>query len=87
VRERARVGTSVRVWMRLDESPLTPNGACVKTFNTTKVRVKEHKAYKTDAEQDGTAESGNYDVLKRSSMKVHHYEVINGKRYKVLTVG
>ena len=52
--------------MRLDESPLTPNGACVKTFNTTKVRVKEHKAYKTDAEQDGTAESGNYDVLKRS---------------------
>ena len=22
-----------------------------------------------------------------SSMKVHHYEVINGKRYKVLTVG
>ena len=60
---------------------------CVKTFNTTKVRVKEHKAYKTDAEQDGTAESGNYDVLKRSSMRVHHEEVINGKRYKVLTVG
>ena len=22
-----------------------------------------------------------------ASMKVHHYEVINGKRYKVLTVG
>ena len=22
-----------------------------------------------------------------SSVKVHHYEVINGKRYKVLTVG
>ena len=39
------------------------------------------------AEQDGTAETGNWDTLKRSSMKVHHYEVINGKRYKVLTVG
>ena len=24
---------------------------------------------------------------KGSSVKVHHYEVINGKRYKVLTVG
>ena len=39
------------------------------------------------AEQDGTAESGNWETLKRSSMKVHHYEVIDGKRYKVLTVG
>ena len=75
--------------MRLDESPLTPNGVCVKTFNTTKVRVKDPKRDWSGetAEQDGTAESGNYDVLKRSSMKVHHYEVINGKRYKVLTVG
>ena len=50
------------------------------------------KAAKTDwsgktAEQDGTAETGNWDTLKRSSMKVHHEEVINGKRYKVLTVG
>ena len=50
------------------------------------------KPTKTDwqsktAEQDGTAETGNWDTLKRSSMKVHHYEVINGKRYKVLTVG
>ena len=59
----------------------------MKTFNTSKVRVKEHKEFKFSAEQDGTAESGNYDVLKRSSMRVHHYEVINGKRYKVLTVG
>ena len=39
------------------------------------------------AEQDGTAETGNWDTLKRSSMRVHHEEVINGKRYKVLTVG
>ena len=39
------------------------------------------------AEQDGTAETGNWDTLKRSSMKVHHEEVIDGKRYKVLTVG
>ena len=50
------------------------------------------KPTKTDwkgktVEQDGTAETGNWDTLKRSSMKVHHYEVINGKRYKVLTVG
>ena len=50
------------------------------------------KGTKTDwqsktAEQDGTAETGNWDTLKRSSMKVHHYEVIGGKRYKVLTVG
>ena len=39
------------------------------------------------AEQDGTAETGNWDVLKRSSMRVHHEEIIDGKRYKVLTVG
>ena len=50
------------------------------------------KPAKTDwkgktAEQDGTAETGNWDTLKRSSMKVHHEEVIDGKRYKVLTVG
>ena len=50
------------------------------------------KAAKTDwsgktAEQDGTAETGNWDVLKRSSVRVHHEEVIDGKRYKVLTVG
>ena len=38
-------------------------------------------------EQDGTAETGNWDTLKRSSMRVHHEEVIDGKRYKVLTVG
>ena len=59
----------------------------MKTFNTTRVRVKETKTYDKYSEQDGTAESGNYDVLKRSSMRVHHEEVINGKRYKVLTVG
>ena len=46
------------------------------------------KGTKTDwqsktAEQDGTAETGNWDTLKRSSMKVHHEEVIDGKRYKV----
>jgi len=50
------------------------------------------KAAKTDwsgktAEQDGTAETGNWDVLKRSSVRVHHEEIIDGKRYKVLTVG
>ena len=50
------------------------------------------KGTKTDwqsktAEQDGTAETGNCDTLNRSSMKVHHEEVIDGKRYKVLTVG
>ena len=50
------------------------------------------KPTKTDwkgkmAEQDGTAETGNWDVLKRSSMRVHHEEIIDGKRYKVLTVG
>ena len=50
------------------------------------------KPTKTDwkgktAEHDGTAETGNWDTLKRSSMKVHHEEVIDGKRYKVLTVG
>ena len=50
------------------------------------------KSTKTDwkgktAEQDGTAETGNWDTLKRSSMRVHHEEVIDGKRYKVLTVG
>ncbi len=39
------------------------------------------------AEQDGTAETGNWNTLKRSSMRVHHEEVIDGKRYKVLTVG
>ncbi len=39
------------------------------------------------AEQDGTAESGNWNTLPTSSVKVHHYEVIDGKRYKVLTVG
>ena len=39
------------------------------------------------AEQDGTAETGNWNMLKSSRMKVHHEEVINGKRYKVLTVG
>ena len=39
------------------------------------------------AEQDGTAETGNWNTLKSSRMKVHHEEVINGKRYKVLTVG
>ena len=59
----------------------------MKTFNTTRVRVKETKTYDKYSEQDGTAESGNYDVLKRSSMRVHHEEVIDGKRYKVLTVG
>ena len=59
----------------------------MKTFNTSTGRVKEHKEFKFSAEQDGTAESGNYDVLKRSSMRVHPEEVINGKRYKVLTVG
>ena len=50
------------------------------------------KGRKTDwlsktADQDGPAETGNWDTLPRSSMKVHHYEVIGGKRYKVLTVG
>ena len=50
------------------------------------------KPTKTDwkgktTEQDGTAETGNWDTLKRSSMRVHHEEVIDGKRYKVLTVG
>ena len=50
------------------------------------------KPTKTDwkgktAEQDGTAETGNWDTLKRSSMRVHHEEVINDKLYKVLTVG
>ncbi len=59
----------------------------MKTFNTTRVRVKETKTHDKYSEQDGTAESGNYDVLKRSSMRVHHEEVIDGKRYKVLTVG
>ena len=39
------------------------------------------------AEQDGTAETGNWNTLKSSRMRVHHEEVINGKRYKVLTVG
>ena len=39
------------------------------------------------AEQDGTAETGNWNTLKSSRMKVHHEEVIDGKRYKVLTVG
>ena len=53
------------------------------------MRIKPNK---TDwkgktAEQDGTAETGNWDTLKRSSMRVHHEEVIDGKRYKVLTVG
>ena len=53
------------------------------------MRIKPTKVDWTGmtAEQDGTAETGNWDTLKRSSMKVHHYEVINGKRYKVLTVG
>ena len=50
------------------------------------------KPTKTDwkgktAEQDGTAETGNWDVLKRSRVRVHHEEIIDGKRYKVLTVG
>ena len=50
------------------------------------------KPTKTDwkgmtAEQDGTAETGNWNTLKSSRMKVHHEEVIDGKRYKVLTVG
>ena len=50
------------------------------------------KPTKTDwkgktAEQDGTAETGNWNTLKSSRMRVHHEEVINGKRYKVLTVG
>ena len=39
------------------------------------------------AEQDGTAETGNWNTLPTSSVRVHHEEVINGKRYKVLTVG
>ena len=50
------------------------------------------KPTKTDwkgktAEQDGTAETGNWNTLKSSRRKVHHEEVIYGKRYKVLTVG
>ena len=50
------------------------------------------KPTKTDwkgktAEQDGTAETGSWNTLKSSRMRVHHEEVINGKRYKVLTVG
>ena len=50
------------------------------------------KPTKTDwkgktAEQDGTAETGNWDVLKRSRVRVHHEELIAGNRYKVLTVG
>ena len=50
------------------------------------------KPTKTDwkgrtAEQDGTAESGNWDVLKRSRVRVHHEEIIDGKRYKVFPVG
>ena len=51
-------------------------------INPTKVDWK-----RKTAEQDGTAETGNWDALKRSSMRVHHEEVIDGKRYKVLTVG
>ena len=53
------------------------------------MRIKPNKVEwkgKT-AEQDGTAETGNWDTLKRSSMRVHHEEIIDGKRYKVLTVG
>ena len=54
-----------------------------------KMKIREAKRDWTaeTAEQDGTAETGNWDTLPRSSMKVHHYEVIGGKRYKVLTVG
>ena len=56
-----------------------------------KVKMKIREAKRDwsaeTAEQDGTAETGNWDTLKRSSMKVHHEEVIDGKRYKVLTVG
>ena len=50
------------------------------------------KPTKTDwkgmtAEQDGTAETGNWNTLKSSRMRVHLEEVIIGKRYKVLTGG
>ena len=43
------------------------------------------KPTKTDwkgmtAEQDGTAETGNWNTLKSSRMRVHHEEVIDGKR-------
>ena len=67
-----------------------PHGVSMKK-KSPKVKMKI-KAAKRDwsaetAEQDGTAETGNWDTLPRSSMKVHHYEVIGGKRYKVLTVG
>ena len=53
------------------------------------MKIKDPKRdWKSEtAEQDGTAETGNWDTLKRCSMKVHHYEIIDGKRYKVLTVG
>ena len=48
-----------------------------------KVKMKIREAKRDwsaeTAEQDGTAETGNWDTLPRSSMKVHHEEVIDGK--------
>ena len=54
-----------------------------------KMKIREAKRDWTaeTAEQDGTAETGNWNTLPTSSVKVHHEEVIDGKRYKVLTVG
>ena len=68
--------------LRVTDKPITCYGVCVKTFNTSRYELST----KGSSSQKKTQRGGNYDVLKRSSMRVHHEEVINGKRYKVLTV-
>ncbi len=99
---RVSEGEETRSWTVLGalQYSLTPNGVCMKkvrfkTFNTSKVRAKEvgtdFSSVSTYQEASANTDLGEGVVSTRmgmgSSMKVTHYEVINGKRYKVLTVG
>ena len=94
---RVSEGEETRSWTVLGalQSSLTPNGESMKTFNTSKVRAKEvgtdFSSVSTYQEALANTDLGEGVVSTRmgkgSSMKVTHYEIINGKRYKVLTVG
>tara|TARA_B100001996_G_C18627131_1_gene580235 strand:- start:811 stop:999 length:189 start_codon:yes stop_codon:yes gene_type:complete len=56
-------------------------------FKDMKIREPKPDFRNRMTEQDGTAESGNYNKLKHSSVRVVKEEVIDGVKYKVLTVG
>lgn len=59
-------------------------------MKTMKIReVKKDFSAETTYQEANTMGEGVVSSRRGmgSSMKVHHYEVIDGKRYKVLTVG